>query len=98
MARVRLSPEAKRDLVDIGCYIAKESGNQETADRFLDTLDRTFRLLASHPEMGESRVEFATGKYRSFSVGNYVIYFRPDEQGIRVARVLHGARDHGAIL
>jgi len=48
--------------------------------------------------MGERRPEFATGQYRSFSVGNYVIYFRPIEDGILVARVQHGARDHRGLL
>ena len=48
--------------------------------------------------MGELRVEFATGRYRSFTVGNYVIYFVPASGGIRIARVLHGARDHNALL
>ncbi len=48
--------------------------------------------------MGQLRAEFATGQFRSFSVGAYVIYFQPMKDGIRVARILHGARDHGALL
>ncbi len=55
-------------------------------------------LLATSPEMGELRTEFSTGTYRSFSVGNYVIYFKPAVDGVRVARVLHGSRDHGDLL
>ena len=55
-------------------------------------------MLVAQPEMGELRSEFATGRYRSFSVGNYVIYYSPVPDGIRVARVLHGARDHRALL
>ena len=51
-----------------------------------------------HPEMGELRAEFATGCYRSFSVGNYVIYYAPAPDGILIARVLHGARDHNSLL
>jgi plasmid stabilization system protein ParE len=34
----------------------------------------------------------------SFSIGNYVIYYRPAVDGIRVARIVHGARDHDALL
>jgi plasmid stabilization system protein ParE len=48
--------------------------------------------------MGELRSEFSTGAYRSFSVGNYVIYFKPAVDGVRIARVLHGSRDHGELL
>jgi len=32
------------------------------------------------------------------SVGNYVIYFCSAPDGLWVARVLHGARDHGPLL
>jgi toxin ParE1/3/4 len=98
MARLDISPEANRDLVEIGLYIARQSGSRQRADAFLDLIYQTCQTLAAQPEMGELRVEFATGQYRSFSVGNYVIYFRPVADGIWIARVLHGARDHNALL
>jgi toxin ParE1/3/4 len=98
MPRLEISPAANRDLIEIGVYIAQHSGSRERADLFLDSVLDTCERLASHPEMGELRPEFATGQYRSFSVGNYVIYFRSMPNGIRIARVLHGARDHRRLL
>ena len=98
MPRLEISPVANRDLVEIGVYIAQQSGSRERADAFLDSILQTCEKFATHPKMGERREEFATGQYRSFSVGNYVIYFRPMPDGIRVARVLHGARDHHSLL
>jgi len=98
MASLVISPEAKRDLVEIGLYIARQSGSRERADNFLDSIHQTCNMLATQPEMGQLRKEFATGLYRSFSVGNYVIYFRPTTNGVLIARVLHGARDHDALL
>jgi toxin ParE1/3/4 len=98
MARLELSPEARNDLVEIGTYIARHSGSTQQAGNFMDVIYQTCEMLASRPGMGELRREFATGLYRSFTVGNYVIYFRPIDQGIRVARILHGARDHEALL
>jgi len=98
MARLEISPEANRDLVEIGVYIARQSGSPQRADSFLDLIHRTCEVLATQPEMGELRVEFATGQYRSFLVGSYVIYFRSVSDGILVARVLHGARDHNTLL
>lgn len=98
MARIELSSEAKRDLKEIGRYIAQQSGSRRRARSFLELIRQTCELLAMQPEMGELRVEFATGQYRSFSVGNYVIYFRSASDGIVIARVLHGARDHSALL
>ena len=98
MPRLEVSPAANRDLVEIGLYIAQQSGSQQRADSFLDSIFQTCEMLATQPEMGELRTEFATGRYRSFSAGNYVIYYCPVPDGIRVARVLHRARDHHALL
>jgi len=98
MPRLEISPAATNDLVEIGLYIARQSGSRQRADSFLDSIVATCEMLATQPEMGELRVEFATGQYRSFSVGSYVIYFRPMQGGIRIARILHGARDHHMLL
>lgn len=98
MARVERSPDAEQDLVEIGVYIAEQSGSEEVAYRLLETIAETCDLLATYPEMGEVRKEFVTGEYRSFSVGNYVIYYRPMTGGVQISRVLHGARDHGFLL
>jgi len=98
MAQIIFSAEASQDLHDIGLWIANSSGSWRRADAFLDVIHRTCETLATQPEMGELRQEFSTGLYRSFSVGNYVIYFRPASGGIFVARILHGARDHRAVL
>ncbi len=98
MPRLEISPAANRDLVEIGLYIAQQSGSRQRADSFLASIVETCKMLAAQPEMGELRTEFATGRYRSFSVGNYVIYFCPTPDGICIARVLHGARDRHALL
>jgi toxin ParE1/3/4 len=39
---------------------------------------------------------FAPGLRAGF-VGNYVIYYRPDERDLVIIRVLHGARDAAAL-
>jgi len=98
MSRLELSPDAQQDLVDTGAEIAERSGSRETARRFLKRIMAVCDLLAANPEMGELRTEFASGCYRSFSLGNYVIYFQPAVNGVRIARILHGARDHRELL
>jgi toxin ParE1/3/4 len=97
MSRLELSPSAEQDLIDIGADIAARSGSRETAKRFLRRVIAVCDLLAENPEMGELRTEFPSA-YRSFSVGNHVIYFKPAVDGVRIARVLHGARDHTELL
>ena len=98
MPRLELSRDARQDLLEIAAYIARESGSDRRGDEFLDAVFATCETLGSHPEMGQLRTEFATGEYRSFSVGSYVIFFRPSEVGFVVARVLHGSRDHYSVL
>jgi toxin ParE1/3/4 len=98
MARLIISPDAESDLVEIGAYIARHSGSRERARNFVASLYQTCETLATQPEMGQLRTEFTAGQYRSFSFGNYVIYFCSIPDGIQVARILHGARDHDALL
>jgi len=98
MAQLTFSPKASQDLHDIGAWIARQNGSWQRSDAFLDLIYRTCETLATQSEMGELRVEFVTGNYRSFSVGNYVIYFRPAPGGILIARILHGSRDHSTLL
>jgi toxin ParE1/3/4 len=42
--------------------------------------------------MGESVSQYRPG-LRRFTVGNYVLYYEPIQGGVRLVRVLHGARD-----
>jgi toxin ParE1/3/4 len=86
---------ARADLVEIWDYIADDSETQ--ADLFIDTVDRKLRLLAAKPHLGRSRPELAENM-RSFPLGRYVIFYVVMPDGIQVVRVLHGARDLGAIF
>ena len=47
---------------------------------------------AEFPHSGSIRSELGGGT-RSFAVGNYVIFYRPIPDGIRLLRVLNAARD-----
>ena len=42
--------------------------------------------------MGYSRTELANN-LRSFPADDYIIFYRPTEAGIEVARIVHGSRD-----
>ncbi|HEX9868974.1 MAG TPA: type II toxin-antitoxin system RelE/ParE family toxin [Candidatus Tectomicrobia bacterium] len=66
--------------------------NPTAADHFLDILHEKFVLVAGQPLLGRLRPDLAPN-LRSFPVGNYVMCYRPIDNGIEVARVLHGARD-----
>jgi plasmid stabilization system protein ParE len=82
----RLSVHAERDLDEIWSYVA-EDASPATADRLIDAIVDRFELLAEQ----RLRPEFGEG-VRSFTVENYVIYYR-HERDVLVARLLHGRRD-----
>ena len=91
MARLAYAPAAREDLRAIVEFIARDK--PQAARRWLARLRETCRLLARHPGMGECRPEFLSGDCRSFSFGNFVIFFRPVPRGIEVVRVVRGERD-----
>jgi len=92
MAIVRRRPLAERDLVEIWAYIAADS--DAFADAMLDRIEEKLLLLADRPKLGRARPELRA-ELRSFTVGNYVLFYEPDDTGITLVRVLHGARDIG---
>ena len=90
MSQFRISETARKDLDDIWWYIAQD--NPLAADRFIQRLLSKLPVLASMPYMGRQRDELFLG-LRSFPFQDYIIFYRPMEDGIEVARFLHGAQD-----
>lgn len=92
---VRLSRRAEMDLVEITDFIALD--NPERAYEFEDELIERARKISLAPLGYVERAELKEG-IRSCAHGAYVIFFTVDDQGIRVERILHGARDLGPLL
>lgn len=90
MPRVTKTRLAEQDLDDIWFHIALD--NPDAADRVLDAIGERCALLAQHKKMGSARPEIAP-ELRSSPAGRYVLYYRPDTEGIELVRVLDGARD-----
>ena len=91
MATVIYSPEAESDLLEIAEYIAQDK--PIAARNWVAMIRNKCDLLATQPKMGELRRGFGVPGCRSFSAGSYVIFFRSREDGIEVARIIHGSRD-----
>jgi len=95
MGRILLTRQAEADLLEIWSYVADD--NPAAADDLLDDVDATCTRLADAPHSGRLREELAPN-LRSLPVGNYVIFYRPEVDGIVVIRILHGARDLPELL
>ena len=86
------SPQADSDLDSIWYHVAIESGSVEIADRLIDSIAERFLLIANYPNIGRRRdVDLRPG-LRSFSVGEYVIIYRQQDEDVLILRVLHGSR------
>ncbi|AZI37691.1 hypothetical protein NT2_06_02020 [Caenibius tardaugens NBRC 16725] len=93
--RLEFSPAANADLVEIASFIARD--NVPRAVTFIDELETSCAQLVDFPHSGVARPELRVG-LRSKPHESYVIFYSVLEQVIRIERILHGARDVGAIL
>jgi toxin ParE1/3/4 len=99
--RVERSERVWRDLEEIADFIANES--LDAALRFYEAAEAAFEELAQMPEMGASRTfrNSRLGLVRMWPIPrfeNWLIFYRPIDQGIEVLRVLHSARDINALF
>lgn len=89
MPRVVRTRLARADALDIWNFIADD--NPDAADKLVRRIDSVIQLLAMQPGLGSSQERYRPG-LRCAPVGNYLIFYEPIEEGIRVIRILHGAR------
>lgn len=95
MTRVLLSRAAEADLDEIDAYTRETFGLGQAI-----TLRKQFRealdLLAVSPLAAPNRPEYdppgKSFRYRSV-LRRFIIVYEPLSGGVRVARILHGARD-----
>ena len=100
MNKVRLTPEAVRDLAEIKRYISKELGNPTAAQRVAGSIIENLRILEYHSMAGPS-VEALTGyasDLRLLKCGHYIAIYRAEGKIVSVARIIHGRQDYMRVL
>lgn len=95
MNQFSLSPTSRRDLNQIYDYIARD--NPLAAVRFVGKVEQKCRQLAESPESGFARDDLAPG-LRAWPVAKYVIPYRIMNGALDIVRIVHGARDLGALF
>jgi toxin ParE1/3/4 len=98
MPRYRISPAAREDLRQIRDYISRD--NPDAADRLLDQIADRFLMLVRQPFIETPRDDLIRG-LRDFTVGNYVIFYRPPQSSqavVEIVRILHCARNMQRLL
>ncbi len=100
MSRVVLSAAAKLDRREITAYTVERFGIQQ-ARRLRDRFQATLNALAESPLVGRTHEELDppghTFRY-SVVMRSFIIVYESVDGGIRVARLLHGARNLAAEL
>ena len=92
----RFTVPASRDIEKIVDYVADKS-SFDSAERLLKKINQKCSKLANFPNMGRRRDELSP-LLRSFPVDDYLIFYRPIENGIEVLRVISGYRDLDALF
>lgn len=101
MAKFILSEQSVEDVDVVHAHICAD--NPEAAERVQEAIFDGFDLLARNPTLGRRRHFRCHQNIRSWVVTeftNYLIFYRelPDDSGVEILRVLHGARDLDALF
>jgi toxin ParE1/3/4 len=95
MNRPYFSPSSRQDLADILEYISRDKLG--AALEHVERIEEACWLLARQPELGTARDDLLPG-LRVWPIVKHLVFYRPNEDGIEVVRILHGARDYGKLL
>lgn len=94
--KVILTEEARSDLEQIGDYIARD--NLARAASFVQELIDKARQLGELPSGFPLVPRYERIGIRRRTHGNYAIFYRVEADRVSVIHILHGARDHEAVL
>ncbi len=97
MSRYKLTDDAYLDLAEIKTYLI-EQDNKRTASYVLSALTDGFRFVADAPGAGHSREDLTDEPVKVWSVFSYLIVYDPAPKPINIIRIVHSARDLGALF
>ncbi len=82
-------------MLDIWIHVARHGG-ESVADRVLDSIEQSCRVLKEHPRLGRSRPEIRP-EARSIVIERWLVLYRVTEDDVQIVRILDGARDLATI-
>ena len=99
MSKILLSPEARKDLAEIGDYIASQLRNKAAAKSLIKRIRIEVLSLEQFPESG-TPVCFSGPSfvYRYLICGNYMIFYHLAGDTVLIDRILYGRRDYLSVL
>lgn len=95
MARITVSKEARKDLIQIRRYICEDLCNPDAAQRVVGALKESILALESFPDRGrplDALVPVHT-EYRYLVCENYCVFYLSGDGDVVIIRVLHQRQD-----
>ncbi len=95
MIQVTVSPEARKDLINIHRYISEELENPQAANHIIHELRLAMEGLQVFPGRGrplDAMLSVHT-EYRYLPCENYCIFYLENEENVVIVRVLHQRQD-----
>ncbi len=94
--RVVFSQQAKDGLREIALFIARD--NKARALSFVGELRAKARDIGSMPRAFPLVPRYEHHGIRRRPHGNYLIFYRVEDDRVSIVHILHGARDYEALL
>ena len=100
MFEIKIAPQAAVDLLEIKNYIENELQNPIAAHNTISKIIETYEDLIVFPNAGisvEKYISFPTD-YKFVAANNYSIFYRIEDEVIRIVRILYSKRDFIRVL
>ena len=91
MGKYQLSRRGAVDVDEIADYTIGQFGIKQ-ARRYRDGLETCFQALAENPKLGRSAEQLAP-ELRRFEHQSHIVFYRPEDWGVLIVRVLHEKMD-----
>ena len=100
MFEIKIAPQAAADLLEIKDYIENELQNPIAAHTTISKIIETYENLTFSLHVGisvEKYISFPTD-YKFVLADNYSIFYRIEDEVIRIVRILYSRRDFVRVL
>ena len=98
--KLRFTPRAMNDMMEIRRFIREDYGNPKAARRILDSIFPQCASLKQFPQSGtalSARFDVDTD-VRYLVCDGYMIFYRVEGEFVSVGAVLHGSTDYLRVL
>ena len=98
--KLHYSDDALQDLDEIWEYITTELCNPSSAEKAVHQIMDKVEQLEKYPQMGAllSTIVSMINEYRFLVSGNYLIFYRVEENDVYIDRILYARRDYLRVL